>query len=699
MSFQIFTDYPSWFFLLCLLCGAVYAGGLYFREKKIDAAVQQNWLKYLLGFFRFSVAAILAFLLLNPYMKSRFNETEKPILLIAQDNSSSVKNNLNTNDYKQKLAELQKSLSDNYDVRTYVFGEKLSERDTFSFDEKATDISSALEDIQNLYQNLNVGAIVLASDGIYNKGSNPVYVKNDLNVPYYTIALGDTVLKTDIRINRVQHNNIVYLRDKFSVLCDIEAIFCNGITGRVTLTEILKGTSVTKDAKNFPVQSDHFNTTVEFILEANAPGIRHYRLITQKVESESSTDNNVQDIYVEVLDARQKILLLANAPHPDIAAIKSSIETNQNYEVTEALPGNIPENMGEYNLIILHNLPSASNGIKNVTDAISQQNIPVWFITGSQTSINNFNALQNIVKITASGQSLNQVTAGNESSFNLFTLGQNTVSVIPKLPPLAAPYGQYTISAASQVLFYQRIGIVNTKFPLLVYSLPGSEKVAVLCAENIWKWRLYDYVLNNNQDAVHELVNKTVQYLAAKNDKKQFQTTVAKNVFNENENINIDAELYNDSYELINIPDAEITITDENGREFPYQFTKTSNRYTLNAGFFPEGSYTYAAKTNLNGKELKDNGAFSISPVRLESINMTANHKLLNQLSAESNGNMLFPDQISALETMLAQSTTAKPVLHEVSKTQSLINLRWLFFVILILLGIEWFVRKYNGGY
>jgi hypothetical protein len=34
-----------------------------------------------------------------------------------------------------------------------------------------------------------------------------------------------------------------------------------------------------------------------------------------------------------VLDARQKILLLYDGPHPDISTIKQSIESNRNFEV------------------------------------------------------------------------------------------------------------------------------------------------------------------------------------------------------------------------------------------------------------------------------------------------------------------------------------------------------------------------------
>ena len=701
MNFQLFTDYPSWFWLLCVVCGGVYAVGMYFREKKIGSAISAIWWKRILAGLRFVAVFILAFLLLNPFLKSSSNQTEKPIIILAQDNSSSVGQVISdTVVYQNLLKDLQKSLDDKFDVVSYTFGESLKEGiEGMHFQEKSTDLSSAMSELNNLYQNLNVGAVIIASDGIYNTGSNPIYVKNDLGSPIYTIALGDTVQIIDIRITRVLHNNIVYLKDKFNIISDIEAIYCGGANPKVSISEITKGNVKMISEKNINISGDQFNTNVNWEISADAPGIRHYQVRIQTLEGEITTDNNIQDIYIEVLDARQKILLLANSPHPDINAIKQAIESNQNYEVEIQLAGELKGNISEYDLVILHQLPSSKYQIQDVLNSLKSKNIPLWIITGSQSSIGAFNKIQNLVTINSAGQSANEITAILDNGFNLFTLNDKSISVYPKLPALNSPYGQYTVSPASQIVLYQKIGSVNTKNPLLVYSLPGSEKYAILLGENIWKWRLYDYVLNTNQDATNELVSKTIQYLVAKSDKKQFRVSQSKNVLNESESVILDGELYNDSYELVNEPDATVIIKNEEGKDFPFQFSKTTKSYTLEAGYFPSGNYTYEAKVVYNGKENKDNGAFSISPIRLETINTTANHALLNQLAVQSGGQMVYADQLEKLITSIEQSSSAKPVLRETIKTQSIINLKWIFFLILALLGVEWFVRKFNGGY
>lgn len=701
MQIQIFSDQPWWFWGLCVAGGLAFAFGLYWRERKVMAAVPQLWLRRLLFAFRAVVSMVLLMLLLDPYIKSASNETEKPVVIMLQDNSSSIADGVrDTAEYRNRWQQLRASLSEDYDVRVYPFGEQIAdENTTFRFDDASTNISAALESANNLYENMHVAGVILASDGIYNSGSNPIYIKNDLSAPIYTLALGDTARKKDLRILRTLHNNIVYLRDRFSVQSDIEAIFCAGSALNISIAEITANGSKNLGTQRLTAEGAQYSGQVSWELTADAPGIRHYRITAAKVEGEFTTANNVQDIYIEVLDARQKILLLAHAPHPDIQALRVAMESNVNYAVDVQLAKDWKGVATGYDLIVLHQLPSSSYPIATVLNDIRSKQIPAWFITGSQTDLRAFNNAQSLLTMNGNGQSANEVTALMETQFNLFTADENTLSTIPRLPALASPYGQYTASPAAQILAYQKIGAVATKTPLFLFSLPGREKTAVLCGENIWRWRLYDYILNGDHGATDGLISKTVQYLAVKNDKKPFRVSQSRQVYNETERIVLDAELYNDSYELINTPDATITITDEQGKDFPFQFSKTGKSYTLNAGYFPAGSYTFKAQTNFNGKSYTDAGAFSVLPVRLETINTTADHRLLNQIATQTGGIMVGEQDMLALADTIRNSAAAKPIMREVIRTQSVINLQWIFGILLAFLAVEWFVRKYMGGY
>ncbi|MDZ4751112.1 MAG: hypothetical protein SGI87_05815, partial [Flavobacteriales bacterium] len=238
---SIITEYPSWFILLCLLAGAVYSGALYLRDR--FNRTYGTPLAILLGFLRFSGVAVLAFFLLKPLIRTLNLETQKPLLVVAIDNSQSLAMSADSSAYrngqfKNELDQLIAQFGDEYEVRTYHFGSKVSEGiDSLSFDEKLTDMSNLTEDLYSRLSGRNLGAVIVASDGLYNKGSNPVYAFKKLNVPVYSIALGDTTVRKDILIAEVANNRLAYLGNKFPVEITIQGKKAKGEKSTLTLSK------------------------------------------------------------------------------------------------------------------------------------------------------------------------------------------------------------------------------------------------------------------------------------------------------------------------------------------------------------------------------------------------------------------------------------------------------------------------------
>ena len=101
-------EYPAWYILLCLLLGAAYAVFMYFRDAVFkDPSKRLKRSLWFFGFLRFAVVSVIAFLLLSPFLKSRFTEEEKPIIVVAQDNSSSVLTTMTQDDSAKYTVALQ----------------------------------------------------------------------------------------------------------------------------------------------------------------------------------------------------------------------------------------------------------------------------------------------------------------------------------------------------------------------------------------------------------------------------------------------------------------------------------------------------------------------------------------------------------------------------------------------------------------
>jgi hypothetical protein len=690
---NIVTEYPWWFLSFCIIAGAGYAGILYYRDKKLQEV--SIWLIRAMAAFRFLVVTIIAFLLLSPLLKTVERSVEKPVIIIAQDNSESLiagkDSSFYKKEYKEKLSELISGLSDKYEVRTYSFADKVKELgnvDSLVFNEKQTDISAFFEELETRYSNRNVGAVILATDGLYNKGSNPVFSSDKIKVPVYTIALGDTAIKKDIILTKVEHNRLAYLGNEFPMEIVVTAKQLKGKTSTLTVTK--DNAVLFTQVINF--NSDAFTTTIPALFQAKATGLQHYKIRLSALSEEMTTANNSRDVFIDVLDARQKVLILSDAPHPDVAAIKQSIQSNQNYEVESFTIDNFDKPLNKYNLVILHSLPGARNPASKLLAELNASNIPVWAFSGANTMLRNDLSLLSKVNKT------NDVEPVLENDFPLFTISDELRKAIKDFPAVTCPFGNSPVDNNSNVLLYQRIGIVDTKTPLMLFNTTGENKIAVFTGEGIWRWKLQDFAANGNHDLFNEFVSKTVQFLSVKVDKSFFKV-LGKNNFLENEAIEFEAEVYNESYELINEPEVNIVFTNAGNKKFNYSFSKTANAYRLNAGTMPVGEYKYDAKVKVGQKVYQQHGEFSITALQVELTNTVADHQLLYSLSKKHSGEMVYPAALGSLADKLNAREDIKSVSYSEKKLTDVINLKWIFFLILILLSFEWFMRKRNGAY
>jgi hypothetical protein len=239
---------------------------------------------------------------------------------------------------------------------------------------------------------------------------------------------------------------------------------------------------------------------------------------------------------------------------------------------------------------------------------------------------------------------------------------------------------------------------VRANQPLLYFATDAGRRTGIISGEGIWRWRLADYAAHNNHDISDELILKMVQYLSVKEDKTRFRI-IARNSYKENEAVQLFAEVYNQAYELVNDPEVNITITNQQQTAYPFTFTRTDKAYALNAGMFPPGEYSYTAVARFTDAPLTASGKFAVGAIQLETNETVADHQVLYAMAHKYGGAMVFPDSIMNLKKMLMDREDIRPVTYLQSKLEDFINLKWIFFLILLLVSTEWFLRKRSGSY
>lgn len=694
-GFKVLHHYPGWFIIICLALGVLYSGFLYYRNRTDGFSPVVKWI---LAIVRFISVAVLSWLLLVPMIEHLTRHIDEPILLFVQDNTQSVvlssDDSMNGGDFLAGKDDFMRSMEAYFDVRAYSFGEYFRESDTVNFEDRFTDISSVFSGIDAQYTNRNIGAVVLASDGIFNRGVNPVYASGNLPYPVYTLALGDTLPRRDLIIGRVRHNRITYLDNVFPVEVHIEARQVEGMSSRL---------DVSKDGqllftKSLLFASDHHFETIMVELEADDVGLQKYRVELTAVEEEISLENNVQEFYIDVIDDRQKVLILADAPHPDVGALKLALESHNNYEVTTSLAEEFNGQAEAYNLIILHQLPSAIHPITNLLETAYNDGIPLLMVIGAKTDLTALGNVRTGISITPRSEDLVEALPAFNSSFALFSLSDHLIRLFDGFPPLFSPFARYEASAGSQVMLFQRIGQVTSEQPLITFSQVGNRKTAVITGEGIWRWRMQAYQREGTHTYFDDLVSRVVQFLSLEEDKSLFRVR-SDQFFYEHETVSFEAELYNRSYELVNDPEVSLSIVNEDGVSFPYAMTRNSNAYQLDAGSFSPGEYSFQASTSFGGEQFNSEGRFTVLPLNLESLKTVADHRLLFQVSENTNAMMVYPNQWDLLQEHILNRDDVKPVMYSRRSYEEVINIKAFFWLILFLLSLEWFVRKRSGSY
>ncbi|MCR8561635.1 hypothetical protein KXD93_28530 [Mucilaginibacter sp. BJC16-A38] len=682
----------GWWVPACLVLGLLYAWLLY--RQPVNLAK-----KFRIGLFavRAIVVAFIALLLVSPLVKSVSYNPQKPLVLVLQDNSESInlfKTPLPANSsvaVVAGLAGLKEQLGDKYDVQEFNFDKDLNNGLSKAFNGKQTNLSNALHQLNDRFVNQNIGALVIASDGLYNQGSDPQYEAKNFKNSIYTIAEGDTVAKRDLLIGNINYNKTAFLGNDFEVEILAEAYQSKGENIRISITE--DGKQV--NSQNIAVTSNSFQKQVIAKLNADKKGLRRFNITIAPIKNEISTLNNSETIYVDVLDAKQKVLLLYEAPHPDLSVIRQAIESNKNYEVKASLLSDLAGiKPADYNLVILYQLSAAGN---SVIQNLSKSKVPLWYIAGAQTDLNNLNDQQKIVRISSGRPEMQEVFAQPTTDFTAFTLSDSSRKKISSFPPLLAPYGNYGSPPAGSVLLRQRIGSVETTFPLLSFGDAAGQRIGVLNGEGLWRWQLAEYEAFGNHHAVEELLSQGVQYLTANASRQRFIVYTAKHVFDEGENVLINAELYNDALELVNTPDVRIELKNAAGKDYSFLFSRNDKSYQLDAGTLPIGEYSYTATTKIGAKQFTATGQLTVKPLNLESRQSAANHQLLNTIAKQSGGQMLQPSQINQLADLIRKNENIKTVVYEDKRYSDIIDVKWVFVIILLLLSLEWFLRKREG--
>ncbi len=668
---------------------------LYWKDKFLNEINKP--IKYLLLVLRFFSIFIISFFLIKPLINNVKKDFFKAKLLVLQDNSESIITNKDSLFYRNEFANqhnnFYKDLEDkNIDYSIYCFSDSLRLNSDFTFDKKITNISEALSEALNLNIENNIGGILLLSDGINNKGQDPYYFSKNIQVPVYTVGLGDTSLNSDLKIKQVQINKIGFTDQKIPFSVDVSALHIDKSSVKLSIFE--KNEVLFR--KDIKLESGSDFKTIEGLISQLSVGLHKLDFVLPELEAERNIKNNKQSVYINIVEFQQKILLLSSAPHPDIAAIKSVLSKQQNYKFQSSNIRDFKGQIGDYNLVILYQLPTINNKCKSIIDEINQKHIPTLNFISDKTDFTSLNTINSEIPISKKLNKNNLIEQVSNPTFTLFKQSEDLLNFFNKVPPLIAPMIKIYHKTNIYGLTFQSIKNIKTDQFSMFFTETENNKLGYIIGEGIWRWRIYDYQKNQSFDNFNEFLLKTVQYLSVKTPKENFIVDI-KNQFEEYEPIQIHVQLYNKSLELIQDHDVNIKYSDSEAHEFKTALNSNSPGYHVNLGILKPGAYHYEISTKIDEKLIVKAGQFVVIPSFLEYKNLTANHQLLKSISNNTNAAYFNKNNWLSVVDSIEQSPRFKTKVYSSDELTDLIHFKWILLLIVLLISIEWFIRKYSG--
>ena len=664
-------------YIILALLGAF---GLSYFQYIFKAKTKRTYV-YVLAFLRFLSVFLILLLLINPVFKTKSIQVEKVRLPVVIDNSASLKL-LDPDFTKQDWLSFFKNhskLNEKFDVDLFTFGTTLhAHPDSLSFTENTTQIAQVGQEASQLYKNAYM-PLLLVTDGNQTKGSDFTYAFN-ANTQVYPVVVGDTAFVYDAHLIQANANKYVHVKNDFPI--EVIAHVATLQNTNVTL-EILENKQRVY-SKTFAITPSQNVINQTVMLTANSVGLKKYEVVLKSSFQEKNIQNNTKTLGIEVIDQKTEVALVTSIIHPDLGALKRSIEKNEQRKVKIVKPTDLDAIQSATVVIAYQPNPAFAP----VFQVVERQNKNLFIVGGLQTDYVWLNQNQKEYTFNLTKQK-EQYSAALSSNFEIFEVPKLNFNA---LPPLEFPFGNFKANAASHVLFTQQTRGFVTQQPLLSYHTTNGSKRVYLLGENIWKWRLESV---KESDGVDQLLDKTIQFLSLKNPKQNLVVQMD-GLYNQTDDIVVTAQFFNKNLELDQsavLSAKWVNLQDNSSKKI--EFTKHTSEFVLSLTDLNPGSYKLTVTEQRSKQTVTKN--FEVLAYNPEKQAINANISGLKQLANQTNGNVFTYKNLENLFQELIQNPDYNPTQKEITSKHNLISYTWALALLLVLLAAEWFVRKYNG--
>jgi hypothetical protein len=706
---NLHLTYPAMYFIIALIL----IGGYSYYVYRFTIPPVGKSKKIILVAIRSLALLTILFIFFEPILSFTKKIILQPVNLVFFDNSRSITiddGSDRINDVKNIVDNfLSAPISANDEIN--LFGDQivnLSEDslNKLDFQDPVTNISQVISSVKR--DEKNYSTITFITDGVITSGSNSIYAASKLNLPIFTIGIGDTTQIIDVSVKRVLANNLLYAETPTTIEATIQNTGLNNRNVSISLYE----DNMFIEQKNIVLNSSGIQNEL-FTYVPKTSGEKKLSVAISKLSDEFTSANNAKVFYINVLSNKVNVLIVAGSPSPDLTFIKNALKKDESFTVNSLTQiskdkfteeGSV-EFIDSADIIFLVGFPSSNTStdlLYKIVERISNDNVPFFLTITAETNVYELQLFQSVLPFTIQSayggfrEVQPQVFDDQKNNPIIQNNSSNIVGAWNDLPPIYQPSYDFFPKPESNVIAKVKVNNVVLNSPLIISRNFSSKRSIAVLAANIWKWKLQ--TVRKNDDLFDKFILNSVKWLNTSDTDKRVNIKSIKRNYSLGEIVEFTAQVYDEAINPISDAEVKLNITSANDN---YELDLQSIDNGLYEGQIrlnDKGDYKFIGQVTLEGTLIgRDNGRFNVGELDIEMINPRMDFEFLNLLANETKGEFAFANDyekiINKIRSINSNSKKEKITTSDIT----LWSYEGLMAIVIFLFSLEWFLRKRAG--
>lgn len=649
----------------------------------------EKWHQFLIS-YRIIIFFILGILLFNPVINFSGEKEKKLDWAIFIDNSASIKYHQtpSINAVQLGIESLVNKLSEkDISYHLYQFADNIQKVNSPQLigNGVTTNIGIIPETIKQLGNQI-AGAVII-SDGLITEGKDPIKDFQEFDFPIHTIGIGEGSELVDVTIESIDAPTVVLKSDWVDVNITIQSV--GNIGDRLSVS--LYNNRELQGSKHIRLMGMESKKEINFRFHPKKIGKQQYEVRISSVEDEIDIQNNRQKFSLLVLKDRYKVALLTGSPNKNTSVLKRKLKNNPRVEldhfirITETRFQPAIKTFWEspYELIIFDNYPIkplSSNFVRILGKKLLSNQSALFLILGPNQTIVSFNGITSILGVVTEDSTI-------ESNRFYWEFVDEQIDAGGNFPPL-----KQNILITGKQVSSDTLAVTEQGWPLWLRNQNGTIRTMIWTSPELNTLYFHDQKLSQ-EGSFSVIWNQSISWLLKSGGEHENFFRLNKNRYQQGEMVQVTGtqpfEKTQDKTEniIINVTHGS---TDIITRDILYNIEE--QRWLGEFRAPGPGEYNYSIQLGSNQDPIQT-GTFQILESQIELNQVYLNKKLLATISNSTDGQFFVWDSRDSLFSEINPKVRREFKAEIIKFNES----RVLLIIMILLLCVEWFIRRHRG--